>query len=407
MADGTGGAQRSRRLESIDALRGIVMILMALDHVRDYVGVPANPTDPATASVALFFTRWVTHLCAPTFFLLTGVGAWLRGHRGTVPREIKGASSLRRELSWFLLTRGAWLIVLELTVVRCLGYQFNFDYRVTMLVILWALGWAMIVLAGLVYVPTPAVMAFGVVLIALHDLFDPVTAASLGAFGPIWLILHAPGVVIARPEFVVFVAYPIVPWIGVTAAGYGLGQVFGWVPGRRRRFLLTLGLTLSVGFLVLRAINGYGNPLPWTVQLTGVRTVLSFLNANKYPPSLLYLLMTLGPATLILWMLDAATPRWMRAALVFGRVPLFYFLLHLPLIHLLAVGACYARYGVVHWMFESPSLDKYPVTFPPGWGYELAGVYLVWIIVVVSLYPLCRWFADVRRQRSDWWLSYL
>ena len=407
MADGTGGAQRSRRLESIDALRGIVMILMALDHVRDYVGVPANPTDPATASVALFFTRWVTHLCAPTFFLLTGVGAWLRGHRGTVPREIKGDSSLRRELSWFLLTRGAWLIVLELTVVRCLGYQFNFDYRVTMLVILWALGWAMIVLAGLVYLPTPAVMAFGVVLIALHDLFDPVTAASLGAFGPIWLILHAPGVVIARPEFVVFVAYPIVPWIGVTAAGYGLGQVFGWVPGGRRRFLLTLGLTLSVGFLVLRAINGYGNPLPWTVQLTGVRTVLSFLNANKYPPSLLYLLMTLGPATLILWMLDAATPRWMRAALVFGRVPLFYFLLHLPLIHLLAVGACYARYGVVHWMFESPSLDKYPVTFPPGWGYELAGVYLVWIIVVVSLYPLCRWFADVRRQRSDWWLSYL
>ena len=139
----------------------------------------------------------------------------------------------------------------------------------------------------------------------------------------------------------------------------------------------------------------------------GVRTALSFLNANKYPPSLLYLLMTLGPAALILWMLDAATPRWMHPALVFGRVPLFYFLLHLPLIHLLAVGACYGRYGTVHWMFESPSLDKYPVTFPPGWGYELPGVYLVWMIVVVSLYPLCRWFAGVRRQRSDWWLSYL
>jgi uncharacterized membrane protein len=205
----------------------------------------------------------------------------------------------------------------------------------------------------------------------------------------------------------VFVAYPIVPWIGVTAAGYGMGQVFGWPPDRRRRFLLTLGLTLALGFLVLRGINGYGNPLPWSVQQTGVRTALSFLNANKYPPSLLYLLMTLGPAVLILWMLDAATPRWLRPALVFGRVPLFYFLLHLPLIHLLAVVACYARYGVVHWMFESPSLDKYPVTFPPGWGYELPGVYLVWMIVVVSLYPLCRWFADVRRRRSDWWVSYL
>jgi uncharacterized membrane protein len=400
------------RLESIDALRGIVMILMALDHVRDYVGVPANPTDPATASVALFFTRWVTHLCAPTFFLLTGVGAWLRVNMGTVPRECEGDSPhafgpRTLELSWFLLTRGAWLIVLELTVVRCLGYQFNFDYHVTMLVILWALGCAMITLAGLVFLPTPVVIAFGVVLIAAHNLFDPISAASLGAFGPIWSILHAPGVVIARPEFVVFVAYPVVPWIGVTAAGYGLGQVFGWTPNRRRRFLLTLGLTLSLGFLVLRAINGYGNPLPWSVQQTGVRTTLSFLNATKYPPSLLYLLMTLGPAALILWMLDAATPRWMRPALVFGRVPLFYFLLHLPLIHLLAVGACYARYGVVHWMFESPSLDKYPVTFPPGWGFELPGVYLVWMVVVVSLYPLCRWFADVRRRRSDWWLSYL
>ena len=297
--------------------------------------------------------------------------------------------------------------MLELTVVRCLGYQFNFDYRVTMLVILWALGWAMIVLAGLVFLPTPAVIAFGVVLIAAHNLLDPVSAASLGAFGPIWSILHAPGVVIARPEHLVFVAYPIVPWIGVTAAGYGMGQVFGWTPDRRRRFLLTLGLTLSLGFLVLRAINGYGNPLPWSVQQTGVRTALSFLNANKYPPSLLYLLMTLGPAALILWMLDAATPRWLRPALVFGRVPLFYFLLHLPLIHLLAVVACYARYGVVHWMFESPSLDKYPVTFPPGWGFALPGVYLAWMVVVVSLYPLCRWFADVRRRRSDWWLSYL
>jgi len=278
---------------------------------------------------------------------------------------------------------------------------------VTMLVILWALGWAMIALAGLVLLPTSAVIAFGVVLIAAHNLFDPINAASLGRFGPIWSILHEPGVVIAQPEFVVFVAYPIVPWIGVTAAGYGLGQVFGRTPDRRRRFLLTLGLTLAVGFLVLRAINGYGNPLPWSVQQTGVRTALSFLNANKYPPSLLYLLMTLGPAALILWMLDASTPRWLRPALIFGRVPLFYFVLHLSLIHLLAVVACYARYGVVHWMFESPSLDKYPVTFPPGWGYDLAGVYFVWLVVVVSLYPLCRWFADVRRRRTDWWLSYL
>jgi uncharacterized membrane protein len=277
------------RLESIDVLRGIVMIVMALDHVRDFFGAPGNPTNLATASTALFLTRWVTHLCAPTFFLLTGVGAWLRGSRGAGSRE----------LSWFLLTRGVWLIVLELTVVRCLGYQFNFDYHVTMLVILWALGWAMITLAALVFLPTTAVIAFGVVLIATHNLFDPVNAASLGAFGPVWSILHAPGIVFSRPGYVIFVAYPIVPWIGVTAAGYGLGQVFGWTPERRRRFLLTAGVVLSLGFVVLRAIDGYGDPVPWSTQASGLRTMLSFINANKYPPSLLYLLMTLGPALLI------------------------------------------------------------------------------------------------------------
>jgi uncharacterized membrane protein len=388
------------RLESIDVLRGIVMIVMALDHVRDFLGVLANPTDPATASVALFFTRWITHICAPTFFLLTGVGAWLRGNRGTVPREYG--------LSWFLLTRGLWLIVLELTVVRCLGYQFNFDYRVTALVILWALGWAMITLAGLVFLPTPAVIAFGVVLITAHNLFDPANAASLGAFGPIWSILHAPGIVIGRPEFVVFVAYPIVPWIGVTAAGYGLGQVYGWVPGRRRRFLLTLGLTLSVGFLVLRAINGYGNPLPWTVQLTGVRTVLSFLNANKYPPSLLYLLMTLGPGhadPLDARRRDAAVDARgarlrPRAAVLLSAAPAADSPAGLSARVTRATArstGCSSRRRSTS--IRSRSRQAGDMNWP--------GVYLVWIIVVVSLYPLCRWFADVRRPRSDWWLSYL
>jgi len=383
------------RVESIDVLRGIVMILMALDHVRDYFGVPANPTDPATASVALFFTRWVTHLCAPTFFLLTGTGAWLRGRRGPT-----------RELSWFLLTRGVWLIVLELTVVRCLAYQFNFDYHVTMLVILWALGWSMIALAGLVLLPTPAVIGFGTILIVSHNLFDSVSAASLGAWGPVWSILHAPGIVFARPEHLVFVAYPLVPWIGVTAVGYELGQAFEWPPKRRQWFFLRLGVSLVLAFVALRAFNVYGNPVPWSTQPSAVRTVLSFFNANKYPPSLLFLLMTLGPAALILWSVDTATPRLLRPALVFGRVPLFYFLLHLPLIHLLAVAACYLRYGEVHWMFESPRLDQYPVTFPPGWGYSLPLVYLVWVVVVVGLYPACRWFAGVRQRRTDWWLSY-
>jgi uncharacterized membrane protein len=389
------GHQSRARLESIDVLRGIVMILMALDHVRDFFGTAADPTNPATASAALFFTRWITHLCAPTFFLLVGTGAYLsRGRRST------------RELSRFLLMRGLWLIVLELTVLRCLGYQFNVDYRVTFLIILWALGWSMVTLAGLVHLPVTVITAFGVATITLHNLLDPVRAASFGAFAPLWTILHAQNIVVNTPRFAVFVAYPLVPWIGVSAAGYGFGQVFRWEPERRRRFLLRLGIALTVGFVVLRFTNAYGNPSPWSTQASAMRTALSFLNATKYPPSLLYLMMTLGPASLILWMLDGGTPCFLRPALTLGKVPLFYFMLHLPLIHLVALAVCVARYGDAHWMFESAQLDQYPFTRPPEWGYSLPVVYVVWIGVVLALYPLCVWFAEVKQRRRDRWLAY-
>ena len=392
----TAAVQTRIRLESIDLLRGVVMILMTLDHVRDFFGASVNPTDPAQATVPLFFTRWVTHLCAPTFFLLTGTGAYLARQRRTT-----------KDLSQWLLTRGLWLIVLELTAFRCLGYQFNFDYRVTMLLILWALGWSMITLSALVHLPLAAVTAFGIVLIATHNLFDSVPASSFGTFAPLWSMLHAPNVIVADPNHVVFVAYPLVPWIGVTAAGYGLGQVFGWAPARRRHFLLRLGAGLTAAFTILRLVNVYGDPIRWTSQQFGVRTVLSFLNTNKYPPSLLYLLMTLGPAILILWMVDTGTPRIFRPALVLGRVPLFYFLLHMPLIHLLALIVCYVRYGEVHWMFESARLDQFPMARPPGWGYSLPVVYMVWIGVVLALYPVCRWFGTLKQRRDDLWLTYL
>jgi uncharacterized membrane protein len=385
-----------RRLESIDVVRGIVIVLMTIDHVRDFFGAPGNPTDPARATVALFFTRWITHLCAPTFFLLTGAGAYLaRRHRTT------------GELSRFLWTRGLWLILLELTVLRSFGYQFNVDYRVTMLVILWALGWSMIALSALVYLPPPAVAAFGIALIVLHNLADGVRAAALGAFGPFWTMLHGQGVVLSTPRVLVFVAYAIVPWIGVTAAGYGLGPVFAWSAERRQRFLLRLGIALTIGFVVLRAINSYGDPSRWSAQASATRTLLSFLNATKYPPSLLFLLMTLGPALLLLWVFDERTPRVLRPVLVIGQVPLFYFMLHLPLIHLLAVGVAAMRYGQVHWLFESPRLEQYPFTRPPGWAYSLSVTYAIWAVVVLMLYPLCVWFAGLRRRRRDWWLSYL
>jgi uncharacterized membrane protein len=387
----TPGGIRTR-VESIDVVRGVIMIIMALDHTRDFFGIPGqNPTDLASASAALFLTRWVTCFCAPVFFLLTGTGAYLSRQRRS-PGELSG----------FLFTRGVWLIFLEVALVRCLAYQFNVDYRVTMLLVLWALGWSMIMLSALVRLPAFVVTALGVLMIVGHNLFDSVRSAN-----PLWSVLHSPGFVLNTPNHVVFVAYPLIPWIGVTAVGYGLGQIYSWETARRRAFLLRLGVALSLAFLVIRGIDAYGDPSHWTRQKTAVFTVLSFLNTTKYPPSLLFLLMTLGPAMIFLWSVDRGAPRILRPALVIGKVPLFYYLLHFLLIHLLAVVMCYVRYGSAHWMFESPDLAHYPFSAPPGWGYSLPVVYLVWAFVVVSMYPLCRWFAELKQRRNEAWLSYL
>jgi uncharacterized membrane protein len=377
-------ATKRVRIESIDLVRGVIMVLMALDHVRDFFGnANVSPTDLSETTIPLFFTRWITHFCAPVFFLLTGTGAYLALRKKT-----------KRELSRFLFTRGLWLIFLEVTVTRCLGWFFNFDYHVTVLVVLWALGWAMIVLSVLVYLPASVVTTFGVVMIASHNLLDSVQSSN-----PLWFILHSPGVILNHPH--VFEAYPLIPWVGVTAAGYGLGQIYGWPSARRRALLLPLGLSMTAAFFALRGINVYGDPQRWTTQTSAAFTALSFLNTTKYPPSLLFLLMTLGPALVFLWAVDAGTPRWLRPALVVGKVPMFYYLLHIPLIHLLAVAVCYARYGQAHWMFENPLFIQ-----PPGWGYSLPVVYLVWAVVVTTLYPLCRWFAGLKQRRTDAWLSY-
>jgi uncharacterized membrane protein len=387
---------RSYRIDSIDVVRGLIMIVMALDHTRDFFGViTISPTDIARASAPLFLTRWITHICAPVFFLLTGAGASLARGRRT-----------NAQLARLLVTRGLWLLVLELTVVRCIGFQFNFDYHVTLLIVLWALGWAMIALAPLVFLPPAAVAAYGALMIALHNLLDGIPRSADPAIGALQAILHGPGMVLAAQEHVVFAAYPLIPWIGVTAVGFGLGALYRDHP-QRRAFLLRVGLACCAAFVALRWLNVYGDPSRWSPQRSPLFTFLSFLNTTKYPPSLLFLLMTLGPAALLLAWLDRGTPRALRPALLYGRVPLFYFVLHLMLIHILAIVVCYARYGTAHWMFESPTLDRYPFTQPPGWGYSLPVVYVVWAGVVALLYAPCRWFAAVKLRRRDWWLSYL
>jgi uncharacterized membrane protein len=383
-------------VEAVDVVRGIIMILMALDHTRDYFGdLAANPTNLATTTPALFFTRWVTHFCAPTFFLLTGVGAYLSRRRRST-----------RDLSRFLVTRGLWLIVLELTVVRFF-WQFNVDYRLTVLTVLWALGWAMILLGVLVHLPVRIVGAIGVLMIATHNLFDRVQAGAFGALAPLWSVLHAPNIVVPGPEHVVFVAYALIPWVGVTAAGYALGSLWDLPVDRRRSMLLRLGLSCIAAFVALRAFNLYGEPRPWAPQAQAALTVVSFLNLNKYPPSLLFLLMTIGPVLLVLRALDARTPRPLRPAQVIGEVPMFYYVMHILLLHLAALAASVARYGTARPAMESPTLDRFPMTQLPGWPASLPVVYLVWIGVVLALYPLCRWYAALKRRSNNRWLSYL
>ncbi len=380
------------RIESIDVLRGLIMILMALDHTRDFLGAPGvNPTDLAQTNVALFLTRWVTHFCAPVFFLLTGTGAYLRL-----------AKASKRQLSTYLLRRGLWLIFLELTIFRCFGFQFNFDYRVTFLNVLWALGWAMITLSALVYLPVSLSALLGLAMIAGHNLLDPNQSSN-----PIWSVLHRCDFIINNGQHAVFVGYPLIPWVGVTAVGYSLGQIYAWTAHRRRSFLMRAGWGATALFFLVRGINLYGDPAHWTRQKSLVFTALSFLNTSKYPPSLLFLLMTLGPAMLLLRTLDKGTPRFLRPALILGRVPLFFFLVHVPVIHLAGVALCYLRYGQIHWMFESPTVAQFPFTSPPGWGLSLPAVYLAWVCVVIVLYHISVWFAEVKRRRHEPWLSYV
>jgi uncharacterized membrane protein len=392
------------RLYSVDALRGLVMVIMALDHVRDFFHVYAksfDPLDPSKTWTALFFTRWVTHFCAPTFVFLAGTGAFLSTRRGRT----------KKELSRFLLTRGLWLILLELTLVR-FGWFFNFDYHFLFVQVIWAIGWSMIVLAGLVHLPVRAIAAFGLAMIFLHNALDRIQAADFGSLRWLWVVLHETNIIMPRPGVLFLAAYPLIPWVGVMAAGYAFGELLMLERERRRRILLRLGGACIALFVVLRALNIYGDPLRWSSQPRGTWfTLLSFLNTQKYPPSLLFLLMTLGPSIIALALFDRAGGRepgaLMRPFVVFGRVPMFYYLLHVPLMHLVAVVFSLARYGRADWLFMNWPLPGQPPLEPQGYGYNLWVVYAVWLGVVVALYPVCRWFAEVKQRRRDAWLSYL
>jgi uncharacterized membrane protein len=389
-------AQVAARVDAIDQLRGLVMVLMALDHVRAFFSDAVfDPLDLTRTTPALFLTRWVAHFCAPVFVFLAGTGAFLAGSRGKT----------RPQLAWFLLTRGLWLVLLEFTLVQ-FGWFFHFEYTLLIAQVIWAIGWSMVALAALVFLPTWVITILGVLLIASHNALGNPNPQELTIPAWLWTVLVRPGSIVLTesPSRVLLVAYPILPWLGIMLAGYGFGALWLLPRAQRRWWLLGLGTFLLALFGALRAANGYGDPRPWSLQASDLFTALSFLNCTKYPPSLLFVLMTLGPSMLLLAGWDRERTRASGVLVTFGRVPLFYYLLHVPLIHVVAMAFAYASHGETGFL---PLVVVFRNQMPSDYGYGLPVVYGVWIGVVLLLYPPCRWFAAVKRRYRWAWLSYL
>jgi uncharacterized membrane protein len=394
--------QAESRIASIDVIRGAVMVLMAMDHVRVYSGLPAGgPT------AGIFFTRWITHFCAPAFIFLAGTSAFLYGRR-------------HADLSRFLALRGAWLVLLELTLLR-LAWTFNLDYAHYALAgVIWVIGWSMVLMAALVKLPLPAIGAFGIAIIAGHNLLDPHMATLVPALtddlrSSLWKILYvgffAGPVPLGANGSGLTVLYSIVPWIGVMASGYAFGRLLTLEPARRDRICLAIGLAASALFLLLRGFDHYGDPHPWHVARMANGgpprpALFAFLGTNKYPASLDFLLMTLGPTIALMPLLERARGVLARGLTVFGRVPFFFYVLHIPLIHALALGVSWFRLGAVSpWLFTNhPMGNPEP---PPDYTWNLPLLYGVWASAVALLYFPCRWFADVKARRKAAWLSYL
>lgn len=389
-----------RRIASLDLLRGLVMVLMALDHARDFFTLQtAPPEDLPGVGPALFFTRWVTHFCAPTFVFLAGTSAWLHG---------RGKS--RGALSLFLLTRGVWLIALEVFVVFP-GWLFDAPLRwLVILQVIWAIGASMCCLALLVHLPRWALLAVGAAMVLGHNALDATAyEQALAGTSPVafdlgqklWTIAHggAGGFVVAG-RFVA-VTYPLVPWIGVMALGYLFGGLVDAEPAARRRRALSLGLALCAAFVLLRLWNGYGDPREWSAGEGTVRTLVAFLNCEKYPPSLAFLLMTLGPALLVLAAFEGLRGAAAEVLAVFGRVPLFYYLLHVPLLNLMHVLYLGLAYG--HWDWSGGLIAGPPEGFEPA----LWRAYVAWALAVALLYLPCRAYGRYKRRSRNPWLSYL
>jgi uncharacterized membrane protein len=390
---------RTKRIESIDLLRGLVMIIMAVDHVRDYFHNSAfiySPEDLSHTNVILFFTRWITHFCAPVFVFLAGVSSHLYGARKTT-----------KELSLFLFTRGLWLVFAELFILS-LFRTFNPSFHFFNLQVIWVIGVSMMFLSAMIYMKRSILLLTGILLIAGHNLLDNVHVPGNNIAAFLWALLHEVGY-FKFANITFHVHYPAIPWIGIMAVGYCFGSLFirGFNAGKRRTILLSVGLITTALFLIMRYINVYGDPSHWSPQKNTAFTILSFLNVTKYPPSLLYALMTLGPAMVFLALAEKPLNAIGKRITVFGRVPMFYYLIHILLIHLSALVA--AVISGYKWsdMVLTTMINRSPAL--KGYGFNLLTVYIVWVSLIFILYPISKWFDQYKRthRSGQWWLTYV
>ena len=389
--------EKTKRIGTIDLLRGLVMIIMALDHTRDFFHVGAltgDPLNPATTTPLLFFTRWVTHFCAPVFVFLSGLSAWLQSRRKT-----------KKELAVFLLKRGAWLIFIDLTLMTLLiTADIHFEFFI--LETLWAIGAGMIVLGLVIRFPFKFILSLGLIIVFGHNILDYFENA--GPVSAWWSILHKPNLIPLFPGHSLFVFYPFLPWAGLLLLGYCGGKLYTDTTAQKRKFiLLSLGAGAILFFIVLRYINVYGNPSQWSHQANGTATFFSFMNVQKYPPSLLFMCATIGPALIFLAFTEKVSGWLVRVISVYGRVPFFYFIVHFFILHLAQIITYLSRGHSI--MQGMKGLAGNPVKFSsPGEGFSLPVIYLIWIGIVLLMFPLSKAYDKYKQEnKGKWWLSYL
>jgi uncharacterized membrane protein len=392
----------AERITSVDVLRGVVMVLMALDHTREYFSSSGiNPLDPARTTLALYLTRWITHLCAPTFVLLAGTAIYLQSQRKSKP-----------QLTRFLLSRGIWLCLVEVTLVH-VAFTFQWQWNVQVLEVIWVIGLSMVLMSGLIHLRAAWVTTIGAIMVLGHNALDGLQPSFFGSWAWLWHILHVPGFITSpTTPPIVLVAYPLIPWVGVMALGYGFGAIVAKGRDAQYQWLLRVCIALLCGFILLRWSNLYGDPQPWTHQAGWLRTAFSFFNVQKYPPSLLFLMATLGFSGLVMAGIIAAErrsvlPRVRSVLDIYGRVPFFYFILHIAVVHSLTLLATYLAGGNWRWWITEMPHGSVLIGRPPGYGFNLAVVWCLWIVVVAICYPACKWYSGLKRRSRSPLLSYL